>query len=56
MPHDTPITLYCGAGTRSAIGASLLQAQGFEDVANAKGGFDAWEAAGLPIEHDDTER
>jgi hydroxyacylglutathione hydrolase len=48
IPHDTPIAVHCQGGTRSAIAASLLQAQGFTDVANVTGGFRAWEAAGRP--------
>jgi hydroxyacylglutathione hydrolase len=49
IPHDTPIAVHCQGGTRSAIAASLLQAQGFTDVANVAGGFRAWEDAGLPV-------
>ena len=51
MPRDTPIALHCQGGTRSAIAASLLQSQGFTDVANVAGGITAWQAAGLPIVH-----
>lgn len=50
IPHDTPIAVHCQGGTRSAIAASILQAQGFTDVANVAGGIQAWEAAGFPIE------
>jgi hydroxyacylglutathione hydrolase len=50
MPRDTPLVLYCQGGTRAAIGASLLQAEGFTDVATAPGGMETWEAAGLPTE------
>jgi hydroxyacylglutathione hydrolase len=52
VPHDTPIALHCQGGSRSAIAASLLQAQGFTNVANVVGGYRAWEAAGLPIVRD----
>jgi hydroxyacylglutathione hydrolase len=31
--------LYCRTGNRSGIGASLLQAHGFEDVRNVEGGI-----------------
>jgi hydroxyacylglutathione hydrolase len=51
IPHDTPIAVHCQGGTRSAIAASLLQAQGFTNVANVSGGIQAWTAAGLPIDH-----
>lgn len=49
LPRETPITVHCQGGTRSAIAASLLQAQGFTDVTNMAGGFQAWQAAGLPV-------
>ena len=49
IPRDTPIAVHCRGGTRSAIAASLLQTEGFTDVANVTGGFRAWEAAGLPV-------
>ncbi|MGH7617219.1 MAG: rhodanese-like domain-containing protein [Gemmatimonadaceae bacterium] len=51
VPRDTPIAVHCQGGTRSAIGASLLQAEGFTNVANVSGGIEAWTAAGLPVDH-----
>ncbi len=52
LPRDTPIAVHCQGGTRSAIAASLLQAEGFTNVANVTGGIQAWTAAGLPVERD----
>jgi hydroxyacylglutathione hydrolase len=52
LPRDTPIAVHCQGGTRSAIAASLLQAQGFTNVANVAGGIQAWTAAGLPVERE----
>ena len=49
VPKDRPLVLHCGSGSRSATGASVLQAAGFTDVANMKGGIDAWREAGLPV-------
>jgi hydroxyacylglutathione hydrolase len=49
LPRDTPIAVHCQGGTRSAIAASLLQAEGFTNVANVPGGIQAWTAAGLPV-------
>jgi hydroxyacylglutathione hydrolase len=49
LPRDTPLALHCQGGTRSAIAASLMQSQGFTNVANVSGGFRAWSAAGLPV-------
>lgn len=53
LPRDTPLALHCQGGTRSAIASSLLQAQGFTDIANVSGGLDAWVKAGLPVESSD---
>ena len=50
VPRNTPLVMYCESGSRSSIGASLLQAAGFTDVANMKGGIDAWRAVGLDVE------
>ncbi|HTE46917.1 MAG TPA: MBL fold metallo-hydrolase [Gemmatimonadaceae bacterium] len=52
LPRDTPIAVHCQGGTRSVIGTSLLEAQGFTNVANVVGGIRAWEAAGLPLTRD----
>jgi hydroxyacylglutathione hydrolase len=50
LPRDTPIAVHCQGGTRSAIAASLLQAEGFTNVTNVTGGIQAWTDAGLPVE------
>jgi hydroxyacylglutathione hydrolase len=44
-----PLAIYCDNGYRSAIAASLLKAQGFGEVADMAGGFEAWKALGLPV-------
>ncbi len=44
-----PLAIYCDNGYRSAIAASLLEAQGFGEVADMSGGFEAWKALGLPV-------
>ena len=51
-PRDEPVVLVCESGSRSAIGASLLAAAGFRDVANLVGGMVAWREAQLPLELD----
>ncbi|XJZ28928.1 rhodanese-like domain-containing protein [Bacillota bacterium Lsc_1132] len=51
LPKDKKIITQCQGGGRSAIGASLLQAKGF-NVLNLEGGFSAWEKAGLPTKKD----
>ena len=50
VPRDKPIVVQCAAGARSAIGASVLKANGFDNVINLIGGIGAWRKAGLPVE------
>jgi hydroxyacylglutathione hydrolase len=47
LSKDKPIAVHCKGGYRSAIGCSLIQRAGFENVMNVMGGFDAWVACGL---------
>ncbi|SDP58703.1 MBL fold metallo-hydrolase [Halobacillus aidingensis] len=42
VPDDKTPIVHCQSGMRSAIAASLLQAFGYKDVLNLKGGFSAW--------------
>ena len=44
------LVLYCNLGWRSALAAKSLQGMGLHDVAHLGGGFDAWRAAGEPVE------
>ncbi len=46
---STPIVLYCGGGTRSALAARSLQELGYQNVESLKGGFSAWKQAGYKI-------
>ena len=52
MPRSKPLILLCNTGSRSAIGASLLEREGFTDVSNLLGGITAWRRDGLPTEVD----
>jgi rhodanese-related sulfurtransferase len=47
--HDRPIILYCGTGGRSALAGKTLRDLGFLKVYNL-GGFNLWEAEGLPVD------
>ncbi len=42
MDRSTPLALHCEGGTRSAIGAALLEQMGFTDVTDLTGGWNAW--------------
>jgi hydroxyacylglutathione hydrolase len=41
--------VHCQSGARSAIAASVLEANGFGIIANVTGGFAAWAAAGYSV-------
>ena len=49
IDRTVPIAVHCKGGYRSMIACSLLQRAGFQNVVNVVGGFDAWQAAKLPI-------
>ena len=49
IDHDAPLAVHCKSGYRSMIASSLLQRAGFRNVVNVIGGFDAWQAANLPV-------
>jgi hydroxyacylglutathione hydrolase len=46
----TPVVVHCAGGYRSSIAASLLRANGFADVSDLVGGFQAWTASGHPVD------
>ena len=43
------IVLFCGLGFRSALATKALKEMGFDNVANADGGFDSLKKIGLPV-------
>jgi hydroxyacylglutathione hydrolase len=49
LDRDRTVAVHCKSGYRSSIGASLLQREGFREVVNVIGGYDAWKAFGLPV-------
>jgi hydroxyacylglutathione hydrolase len=49
LPKKRKILIHCAGGYRSSIAASILQQNGFEDLAELSGGIAAWEAAKLPV-------
>jgi glyoxylase-like metal-dependent hydrolase (beta-lactamase superfamily II)/rhodanese-related sulfurtransferase len=49
LDRARPVVVHCKGGYRSAIGCSLIQRAGFENVTNLVGGLDAWQATGLPV-------
>lgn len=49
VANGYPVVVQCRSGARSAIAASILQAQGIENVINMAGGLNEWEADQLPV-------
>ena len=43
------IVLFCALGFRSALATKTLKEMGFNNVANANGGFDSLKKVGLPV-------
>lgn len=50
LPADKAVVVHCQSGARSAIAASVLEANGRTDVLNLGDGFAGWQKAGLPVE------
>lgn len=50
LTKERRILLMCASGSRSVIGASLLERAGFRSVASVRGGMLEWERRGLPVE------
>ena len=47
---DRQVILICAHGYSSSLAAATLRALGFERATDVIGGFEAWRAAGLPLE------
>lgn len=50
VDRERKITVFCGSGLRSMIGASLLKREGWGDVAVVLGGLSGWSSTTCPIE------
>lgn len=49
LPKDKSYLLQCRTGKRSAIAASLMQANGYKNVMNVQGGYLAWTKEKFPV-------
>jgi hydroxyacylglutathione hydrolase len=49
VPRARDVIVYCAAGVRSSLAASILERAGLDPI-NMRGGFSSWESAGLPTE------
>jgi hydroxyacylglutathione hydrolase len=50
VPRNRQVAVYCDAGYKGSLGASILARNGYEKVANVLGGMTAWIRAGYGIE------
>jgi sulfur-carrier protein adenylyltransferase/sulfurtransferase len=51
IPTDRDVYVHCRMGARSARAVDYLRAFGRPNSYNVTGGIDAWEDAGLPVQH-----
>lgn len=49
-PFDGPVIVMCQEGYSSSLAAATLQRLGMTRATDMAGGFEAWAAAGLPVE------
>ncbi|HQF03017.1 MAG TPA: rhodanese-like domain-containing protein [Phycicoccus sp.] len=45
IDRSRPVVVYCAGGWRSSVAASVLRANGFDDVSDVIGGYNAWDRA-----------
>ena len=48
--HDQAVIVFCDEGYASSLAAQSLQSLGLHDATDLIGGFQAWKAAGLPVQ------
>jgi rhodanese-related sulfurtransferase len=51
VPTDRDVYVHCRMGGRSARAVDYLRTFGRPNSYNVSGGIDAWQDAGLPVEH-----
>jgi hydroxyacylglutathione hydrolase len=51
IPANEPIFVYCDAGYKGSLAASILAQNHYHSVTNVLGGMTAWKEAGFRIEH-----
>ncbi len=49
VPTSGQVAVYCDAGYKGSLGASILARNGYSEVANILGGMMAWMRAGFPV-------
>jgi len=49
-PRDQKVVLYCKTSGRAALAACAMADMGYLNVVSLAGGYDAWLAAGKPVQ------
>ncbi|AEG19003.1 MBL fold metallo-hydrolase [Methanobacterium paludis] len=49
VPRNKHVVVYCDAGYKASIAASLLKMNGYENATNVLGSMKAWKKAGYPV-------
>ncbi len=49
VPRDRSVYIFCGSGLRSTVAASLLQRQGWKNIAVVLGGLAGWSSVSCPL-------
>jgi hydroxyacylglutathione hydrolase len=55
IDRKKPKVIYCDSGYRASLAASILQKEGFTDVHNVPGSWQAWKSAKLPVVNEEKE-
>jgi len=50
IPRDKPLVIYCDAGYKGSLAASILALHNYRNMTNVLGGMTAWKQAGFNIE------
>jgi len=50
LDRAKPTAVYCGSGYRASIAASILKEEGFDNLWNVPGSWEAWKKAGFAVE------
>ncbi|MFH8992583.1 rhodanese-like domain-containing protein [Streptomyces sp. NPDC017940] len=50
VSHDVRVVVFCNEGYASSLAAASLRQLGLRHATDLIGGFQAWKAAGLPVE------
>ena len=50
LDRAKPTAVYCASGYRASIAASVLKKEGFKELWNVPGSWEAWKKAGFPVE------